>query len=130
MKTSKVSILIVFHSKRAILNYLSNYTQAGGEMQTFILATKLSPEGMKDLDHVKQNGKKWKEEVEKRCPEVTFKGHFFVFGQYDFISIYEAPDVETAAKVSLISQSMGAQKAESWTAIPYGEFLGIIDSVK
>ncbi|MBN2135137.1 MAG: GYD domain-containing protein [Acidobacteria bacterium] len=99
-------------------------------MQTFILATKLNTEGMHDLDEVKENGRRWKARVEEKCPEVKFIGHYFVFGQYDFISIYEAPDTDTAAKVSLISQSLGAQKAESWTAIPYGEFLGIIDSVK
>jgi len=99
-------------------------------MQTFILATKISPEGMSDLDQLKKNGRKWKAEVEKRCPEVKFKEHYFLFGQYDFLSIYEAPDEETAAKVSLISQSLGAQKAESWVALPYSSFLKLIDEVK
>jgi len=99
-------------------------------MQTFILATKLSTEGMRNPEEIKKNGKRWKAAVEKKCPEVKFKEHFFVFGQYDFISIYEAPDVETAAKVSLISQSLGAQKAESWIAFPYNKFLNFVDEVK
>jgi len=99
-------------------------------MQTFILATKLSDKGLSNLEDVKKSGRKWKAEVEKKCPEVKFKAHYFVFGQYDFISIYEAPDAETAAKVSLISQSLGAQKAESWTAFSYGDFLSILDQVK
>ena len=99
-------------------------------MQTFILATKLSAEGMRKPEDIKKNGKRWKTAVEKKCPEVTFKQHYFVFGQYDFISIFEAPDVETAAKVSIISQSLGAQKAESWIAFPYGRFLNFLDEVK
>jgi uncharacterized protein with GYD domain len=46
------------------------------------------------------------------------------------MDIFEAPDAETAAKVSLISQSLGAVKAESWTAIPYSEFLDIAKKLK
>jgi uncharacterized protein with GYD domain len=99
-------------------------------MQTFILATKLSPEGMSNLENIKENGRKWKAAVEKKCPDVKFKEHYFLFGQYDFLSIYEAPDEETAAKVSLISQSLGAQKTESWVALPYSKFLKLIDDVK
>jgi uncharacterized protein with GYD domain len=99
-------------------------------MQIFILATKLNSEGMRNLEEIKENGRKWKAQVQEKCPDVKFREHFFVFGQYDFISIYEAPDAKTAAKVSLISQSLGAQKAESWMAFPYNEFLGIIDTVK
>jgi uncharacterized protein with GYD domain len=40
-------------------------------------------------------------------------------GKYDFLDIYEAPDEETAAKVSMISLQNGATSSESWTAIPY-----------
>ena len=57
-------------------------------------------------------------------------GHYALLGAYDFMDIFEAPDAETAAKVSLISQSMGAAKAESWTAIPYSEFLDIAEDLK
>ena len=55
--------------------------------------------------------------------------HFALFGQYDFISIYEAPDLATAAKVSVISMSLGALKAESWPAIPYGDYAELLDSI-
>ncbi|MEE9553483.1 MAG: GYD domain-containing protein [candidate division Zixibacteria bacterium] len=44
-------------------------------------------------------------------------------GPYDFLDIYEAPDAETAAKVSMISSANGALSAESWSAIPYMRFL-------
>jgi uncharacterized protein with GYD domain len=46
-----------------------------------------------------------------------------MLGPYDFLDIYEAPDAETAAKVSLISMAEGATAAESWTLIPYDRFL-------
>jgi uncharacterized protein with GYD domain len=49
--------------------------------------------------------------------------------QYDFIDIYEAPNEETAAKVSIISQANGAMSAESLTAIPYKRFLELTNEI-
>ncbi|MCZ6777181.1 MAG: GYD domain-containing protein [Ignavibacteria bacterium] len=39
--------------------------------------------------------------------------------------IYEAPDQEVAAKVSMITMSKGTVKAETWTALPYKRFLEV-----
>ena len=98
-------------------------------MQTFFLATKLSPENVSDPKLIKTNGRKWMEAVKRNCPEVRFVQHYTLFGQYDFISIYEAPDLATAAKVSVISMSLGALKAESWPAIPYADYAELLDSI-
>jgi uncharacterized protein with GYD domain len=99
-------------------------------MQTFFLATKLSPESAKDPLTIRKNGRAWMEAVKRNCPEVKWLQHFALFGQYDFISIYEAPDLATAAKVSTISLSLGALKAESWPAIPYAEYADLIESIE
>ena len=95
-------------------------------MATYILATKLSPELTKDLRKRAEIGREWIERVKKSCPKVKFLAHYALLGPYDFLDIYEAPDEESAAKVSMISLSGGAVAAESWTAIPYKKFLGLI----
>ena len=92
-------------------------------MQTFILMTKLSPELTKKMKDRAKQGRHWLDEVKAKCPEVKFVAHYAILGAYDFLDIFEAPDAEVAAKVSLISQKNGAIKAESWTAIPYKRFL-------
>jgi uncharacterized protein with GYD domain len=46
------------------------------------------------------------------------------------MDIYDAPDVETAHKVSLISRSEGAVSAESWQALPYDRFLDLLKEVQ
>ncbi|RMH71097.1 MAG: GYD domain-containing protein [Gemmatimonadetes bacterium] len=92
-------------------------------MAIYMLLTKLSPESMSDLSKVEKNAHCWKSAVEKKCPKVKFLSHYFVLGPYDFVSLYEAPDEKTAAKVSMISMSLGAQKAESWTLIPYPDYI-------
>ena len=68
-------------------------------------------------------GLSWLDQVRKKCPEVKFVAHYALLGQYDFLDIYEAPDEETAMKVSIISQANGAFQAQSLPAIPYKRFL-------
>jgi hypothetical protein len=46
------------------------------------------------------------------------------------MDIYDAPDVETAHKVSVISRAEGAVSAESWQAMEYDEFLKLLEDVQ
>jgi len=92
-------------------------------MKTFILMTKLSPEVSRQLKDRATIGRAWLDQVKEKCPEVKFIAHYALLGQFDFLDIYEAPDEETAAKVSMISLANGAFEAQSWAAIPYQRFL-------
>ena len=65
----------------------------------------------------------------KKCPDVKWLHHYALLGSYDFMDIFEAPDSETAAKVSVLTKSLGAVAAESWTAIPYGDFLNMVQDL-
>lgn len=98
-------------------------------MKTFILMTKLSSNISGKLKERKKIGTSWLDEVKKKCPQVKFQAHYALLGKYDFLDIYEAPDEEIAAKVSMISLANGATLAESWTAIPYKNFLKLIDEI-
>jgi uncharacterized protein with GYD domain len=98
-------------------------------MPTFILATKLGPEALKDADARRKMGHRWLQKVEKTCPDVKWLGHYAVMGPVDFIDIYEASGPETAQKVALISRSEGAVSAETWPALPYDEFLKVLEQV-
>lgn len=98
-------------------------------MKTFILLTKLAPDisrQMKDRDKL---GRNWLELVKAKCPEVKFISHYALLGRYDFLDIYEAPDEESAAKVSMISLANGAFQAETIIAIPYKQFLGLTKEI-
>jgi uncharacterized protein with GYD domain len=85
--------------------------------------TKLSPELARQMRQRAEIGREWLEMVKEKCREVRFVEHYALLGPYDFLDIYEAPDADTAAKVSMISLANGALQAESWTAIPYKHFL-------
>ncbi len=98
-------------------------------MQTYILLTKLSPEVSRQVKDRAKLGRAWLDQVKEKCPEVNFISHYALLGAYDFIDIYEAPDENTAAKVSLISLSNGAFSSESLIAIPYKRFLKLIEEI-
>jgi uncharacterized protein with GYD domain len=98
-------------------------------MKTFILLTKLSPETSKMMKDREKLGRNWLELVKKKCPDVKFIAHYALLGRYDFLDIYEAPDEETAAKVSMISLSNGAFQSESLFAIPYKRFLELTEEI-
>lgn len=91
--------------------------------------TKLSSDMSGKLKQREKVGRAWLDEVKKKCPEVKFKSHYALLGKYDFLDIYEAPDEEVAAKVSMISLANGAVLSESWTAIPYNRFLKLVDEI-
>ena len=98
-------------------------------MKTFIQLTTLSPETSKQVKNREKLGRTWLEQVKEKCPEVRFISHYALLGHYDFLDIYEAPDEEAAAKVSIISLSNGAFQSESLMAIPYKRFLELTEEI-
>ena len=98
-------------------------------MPTFVLLTKLGEAERKHPKLRPTKGKKWIQTIHRRCPGVKFLCHYAMLGPYDFLGIYEAPDAESAAKVSLISMAEGATAAESWTLLPYESYLKLAKQV-
>lgn len=99
-------------------------------MPTFVLMTKLSTGTMSDPRGLKAIGKDWIDKVSRHCPGVKWIAHYALLGRYDFMDIYEAPDFETAHKVSYISRAEGASEAESWQAVTYDDYVNFVEGLK
>ena len=97
-------------------------------MPTYILVTKLQNPDL--VEKRKEQGEKWLKMVREKVPDIKFIAHYAILGPYDFLDIFEAKNEQEATKVSLLSRSFGANLAESWTAIPYTEFLNVIEDLK
>ena len=74
-------------------------------MATFVLMTKLAPEVQRQMKDRQEMGKQFLATVSKKCPGVRWIAHYALLGPYDFMDIYEAPDIDTAHRVSLISRA-------------------------
>lgn len=98
-------------------------------MPLYILVTRIDFD-QDDLAKRKEQGEKWLKLVKDRVPDIKWIAHYAILGPYDFLDIFEAKDEAEAAKVSLLSRAAGATFAESWTAIPYTEFLDLLEDIK
>jgi uncharacterized protein with GYD domain len=85
-------------------------------MPNFVMLTNLTPEGVQTL----KNNPSRVQEVNKEVEQLGVKVHqqWAVLGQYDFITIVEAPDETTMAKVSVELGSRGTMSSQTLSAIP------------
>ncbi|MFX1314354.1 MAG: GYD domain-containing protein [Promethearchaeota archaeon] len=97
-------------------------------MPVYILVTKLQNPDL--VEKRKEQGEKWLRLVKEKVPDIKWIAHYAILGRYDFLDIFEAKNEHEAAKVSLLSRAGGANFAESWTAIPYAEFLNLVEDLK
>jgi len=90
-------------------------------MPTYIMLTTLTPEGVQT---VKNNPDRIKE-VNKEVGQLgaNVKAQWATLGHVDFISVIEAPDEGTMARVSLELGSRGTGRYETLAAIPIDDFI-------
>ena len=89
-------------------------------MPTYIMLTSFTADGVKTI----KNHPGRVQEVNKEMEQLGVKvlSQWATLGQYDFVSVVEAPDETTMAKVSVELGSRGTTSNETLTAIPAEEF--------
>ncbi len=93
-------------------------------MPTFIMLSRLSPEGVQTIKNNPQRIKEVNREIEQLGAEV--KAQWATLGQFDFVNVVEAPDEQTMARISLELGSRGTAKYESLPAIPVDDFIAAL----
>ena len=90
-------------------------------MPTYILLSNLTDEGAKKLKAQPKRLQEVNKELEKYGAKVT--AQYAVLGPYDFVSIIEAPDNETMAKVSVELGARGTIRLLTLPAMPVANFV-------
>ena len=93
-------------------------------MATFIMLSRLSPEGMKTLRDNPQRLQEVNREVEEFGARVVQQ--YALLGHHDFITVLEAPDAETVSRVSVELSSRATASYETLPAIEVDEFVARI----
>ena len=93
-------------------------------MPTYVMLSTLTPEGVQTLKNNPQRINEVNKEVEQLGAKVT--AQWATLGHVDFISVVEAPDERTMARVSLELGSRGTARYESLSAIPIDDFIGAV----
>jgi uncharacterized protein with GYD domain len=90
------------------------------EMPTYVMLTNLTADGVKTLKSNPSRVSEVNREVEALGAKVV--DQYAVLGRFDFVTVIEAPDPETMAKVSVELGSRGTMTSETLMAIPADKF--------
>jgi uncharacterized protein with GYD domain len=86
------------------------------EMPTFLMLTNLTAEGVRTLKNNPGRIDEVNREVEQMGVKVV--SQYATLGQYDFVTVVEAPDEKTMAKVSVELGSRGTMTSQTLAALP------------
>lgn len=95
-------------------------------MPTFVLLTRLSPEAIDTPGGLEVLERDAMRHIRRECPDVEWLNNCAVFGPYDYLDIFRAPDVETAAKVATLIRIYGRAQTETWAAIEWDRFKELV----
>jgi uncharacterized protein with GYD domain len=84
-------------------------------MPLFVMLTNLTPDGVKTLKSNPNRVGEVNKEVEQIGAKVV--AQYATLGQYDFVTIVEADDAQTMAKVSVELGSRGTMTSETMSAM-------------
>jgi uncharacterized protein with GYD domain len=90
----------------------------------FIMLTNLTVDGVKTLKDNPARVREVNKEVEQLGVKVV--SQWATLGEYDFVSVVEAPDEKTMAKLSVELGSRGTTTNHTLTAIPAEDFVSAL----
>ena len=93
-------------------------------MPTYILLSQLSAQGVQTLKANPDRLREVNRDVEELGAKVLHQ--WATLGDVDFVSIVEAPDPETIARLSVALGARGSTKIRSLPALTIDEFLGAV----
>ena len=85
-------------------------------MTTYLMLTNLTAEGLRTLKNNPGRNTEVNKEVEQMGGKVV--AQYTTLGEYDFVTVIDAPDEQTMAKISVELGSRGTMTSRTLTAMP------------
>lgn len=98
-------------------------------MSKFVMVTRVEPEALRSPHTLEELERKAMESIRSQCPKVKWIGSYAVLGRFDYVDIFEAPDLEDAVKVSTMIRSHGHAHSEVWPATEWARFKQLIHAM-
>lgn len=95
-------------------------------MPIYLLTTRIDPTALTGRQALDALEKQVTAKIQSDLPDVRWLANYALLGPYDYLDVFEAPDNDAAANVSLIIRSFGHATTEVWPAIRWKHFEGLI----
>jgi uncharacterized protein with GYD domain len=95
-------------------------------MPVFAMLTRLAPQMLRTPQTVEELERQAMERVREACPQVAWLHSYAVLGPYDYLDIFDAPDNETATRVSVLIRTYGRAHSEIWPATEWTQYKEIL----
>lgn len=99
-------------------------------MPTFAMMTRISPGAAATPMSLPHLERRVMDHVRKDCPGVQWQKSWAVLGGYDYLDIFDAPDIDTAFKVAIIVRSYGCSTSELWPIVEWDQFTQVLEQVR
>ena len=99
-------------------------------MPTYVMMTRVVPELIRTPKVLEELEQEAVEAVRRNCPEVKWLHNYAILGSYDYLDLFEAPDNETAAKVSTLIRAHGRSHTEVWVATEWQKFKNVLKELE
>ena len=93
---------------------------------TFVMLTRLNPDAVRSPRGLEELERSAMKRIREECPDVEWLKSYAVLGPCDYLDIFIASDLETAAKVSALIRTFGHAQTEIWTATEWDRFKEIV----
>jgi hypothetical protein len=90
-------------------------------MPTFIMLTRLNPDAVRSPRGLEQLERDAMKRVREECADVEWLSSYAVLGPCDYLDVFMANDIETAARVSALIRTFGCLGAAESLATPVGD---------
>jgi hypothetical protein len=100
-------------------------------MGTYVMFTRLSHDALRAAKAPEELCRAVMQRVHGECPDVGWKLSYAVLGgPADYLDIFTAPDIETAAKVAAIVRTVAHAQTEIWAATEWATFVELMRSLR
>jgi uncharacterized protein with GYD domain len=95
-------------------------------MATYIILSRISPQGFADPKDFKKLAATVSEKIKSECPGVRWKASYSTLGRFDVIDILDSDDPMQVEKAAMIIRAYGHSTTETLVATPWKEFLKML----
>jgi len=91
-------------------------------MQTFIMLTRLISEEVNPTFNIRNKEMNVAEKIREYCPQAQWLANYAILGPWDYVDIFQAPDMDMAMRVSTLVRHYGGCHTELWPAVVWDKF--------